>query len=640
MMKLRLEVQEITAITTQSSAQATQEHLAMSKVFLSIMTGVDERVARVEELLHTQSRLLQNRQFTQVGSSYHAPVRPKSPTTPSKLEKATAPATPQNSIGIRVRPYITTCQTSCPCSCHAPQRSATPGILNSILGRLFIGYSGFPVLNPKCDNGECSGTHDKQVTAEYWFPTGVWSGIVRMQAVMSLNGGPSLSLDVLRRIPDSSTSVDFAQKGDIKGLQHLFRDGLASPRDISASRGYSLLRWALYAKQYEAVEFLVHAGADPDYRPIAASDNSPRIKACHFLLEGGLSETATKALRTITKGGDYLDDFIDGSKFTKTHKIVLGLSLQSLEDELLLNLGDINAQDAMGRTPLAWAAAKGDTQAVTILLSYGADPNITDAQISGPLSNAAAQGHTACVELLLEAGADPDPPLPKGITKGSPLSVASRNCRDATLLKRLLDFGADAKTLTVENKTPLFHATRNDNASFAILLLEYGADINAMATTGETPLTTAITYNSHNVLRLFLDRWFEYTICPRLKGPNLLKTAAAHGDCQTLRMLADADHFRSKYDKDYMLADFKTLLRQRGDVTEDLTAAFERLLTVLSTAPDPRQGMDGLLESGVLPYLGVPSKTFEDAFERPGNISDEGSNDSFHDAPEKQEGNP
>ena len=294
----------------------------------------------------------------------------------------------------------------------------------------------------------------------------------------------------------------------------------------------------------------------------------------------------------------------------------------------------------MRRTPLAWAAAKGDTQAVTILLSYGADPNITDAQISGPLSNAAAQGHTACVELLLEAGADPDPPLPKGIKKGSPLSVASRNCRDAILLKRLLDFGADANTLRVENKTPLFHATRNDNASFAILLLDYGADINAMATTGETPLTTAITYNSHNVLRLFLDRWFEYTICPRLKGPNLLKTAAAHGDCQTLRMLADADHFRSKYDKDYMLVDFETLLRQRGDVTEDLTAAFERLLTVLSTAPDPRQGMDGLLESGVLPYLGVPSKTFEDAFERPGNISDEGSNDSFHNAPEKQEGNP
>lgn len=39
----------------------------------------------------------------------------------------------------------------------------------------------------------------------------------------------------------------------------------------------------------QAVEFLVHAGVDPDYRPIAASDNSPRTKECYFLLEGGQS---------------------------------------------------------------------------------------------------------------------------------------------------------------------------------------------------------------------------------------------------------------------------------------------------------------------------------------------------------------
>lgn len=274
---------------------------------------------------------------------------------------------------------------------------------------------------------------------------------------------------------------------------------------------------------------------------------------------------------------------------------------------------------------------------MAILLSYGADPSITDIQISGPLSNAAAQGHTACVELLLEAGADPDQPLPKGVKKGSPLSVASRNSKDATLLKRLLDFGADANTLTVENKTPLFHATRNDNASFAILLLEYGADINATATTGETPLTTAITYNSHNVLRLFLDRWSEYTVCPRLKGPNLLETAALYGDCETLNILADAEHFRSRYDKDYTPGDFKSLLHQRAVVTEGLVSAFGELLTVLNTAPDPRNRREALLESGVFSCLSSRSNTSKVALERRGSVSDGESDGSFHDAVEKLE---
>lgn len=639
MLKIRLDIQEISAVTIRSATQSSQENLALGTVFLNAMAKVDERVARVEEMVEAQSKLLLARQYSQVGPSYQAPVRQKKPATAPKHERPISSVRAEDEIGIRVRPYVTTCRPGCPCACHSPQRSATPTLFNAILGRLFVGYSGLPALTPKCDDAECMGSRGKQISLEYWFPMSIWCTIVRVQVGVSLNGGPSLHLETLRRVPDSSQCVSFAQTGNIGGLQYLFRHGYASPRDVSSSRGYTLLRWALYAKQYEAVEFLLQAGADPDYRPIAASDNSPRIKACHFLLEGGLSDTATRALRAITNGSDYLDDFIDSSKFTKTHKIVLGLSLQSLEQELLMNPDDINVQDSMGRTPLAWAAARGDTQVVATLLTYGADPNIQDVQLSGPLSNAAAQGHTACVELLLEAGADPDPVPPKGIKKGSPLSVATRNGNDPVLLKRLLDFGADANTLTAEDKTPLFHATAKDNASFAMLLLEYGANINAVATTGETPLTTAIKCNSHNVLRLFLDRWSEYSVCPRLRGPNLLEMAALYGDCETLSILAGAEHLRSKRDQQYTVADFKTLLRQRADVTEKLIAAFDELLAVVNIAPDPKKSDHGEPEPGLFARIISRSNTLnEESFVRQegadGEESD-GSDESFQDAVEK-----
>ena len=104
-------------------------------------------------------------------------------------------------------------------------------------------------------------------------------------------------------------------------------------------------------------------------------------------------------------------------------------------------------------------------------------------------------------------------------------------------------------------ETSLIHVSRTDNQSFANLLLEYSANINAADITSHTPLTIAITYNSHNVLQLLLGRWSEYSSCPRLRGPHLLETAAAFADLETLRILIATDHFRLKYDKDYLLTD-------------------------------------------------------------------------------------
>ncbi|PGG98599.1 hypothetical protein AJ80_09508 [Polytolypa hystricis UAMH7299] len=362
--------------------------------------------------------------------------------------------------------------------------------------------------------------------------------------------GPMHNVVVARR-RHSAQCVNFALNGDVEGLKYLFRSGLASPRDVSSTRGCSLIRWALHGKQYETCEFLLYAGADPDYRPIAATDNNPRNKAFHFLLEGGLPDDGVSALTTITRGGHF-EDFIDESKFTQTHRIVLGLSLLDLEEEIKLHPEGLDTPDSMGRTPLAWAAARGDRRAVVTLLSHGADPNITDVQASGPVSNAATRGHT----------------------KGSPLNCAARNATDVLLLKSLLDFGADVDSSGVDGQTSLIHAARNNNASFAMLLLD------------------------HNVLRLILDRWHEYTICPRLQGPHLLQIVALYADAKTINTLAKIDHIRLKHDNQFAIGDFGNRLRQRPDMTDKLAEAFDDLLGIINAAPDPRGGVERLMESG------------------------------------------
>lgn len=338
----------------------------------------------------------------------------------------------------------------------------------------------------------------------------------------------------------------------------------------------------------------------PCGRPISNYDNSPKNKAFDHILQGGLSSQVIEVLSCLTEGSD----FIEEQNYTRMHKIVLGLSLKSLEEELILHPEQIDSRDALGRTPLIWAAARGNDHNVVLLLGAGADPNSIDIQFTTAVSYAAERDHAVCVRLLLEAGADPDPPLPRNIKVGSGLNCAARNATNPLVMKLLLDFGADLESSGVENFTSLIHAARTDNASFAVLLLEYGADINATTTLGHTPLTTAITHNSHRVLQLLLDRWSEYSECPRLKGTHLLQIAALYADIETIEILKGCDHLALSHDSSFIAADFATRLRERWDFSEKLIIAFEDLLYIIDRKPDSRVGTPSLMESGLLlcPY--------------------------------------
>ena len=312
---------------------------------------------------------------------------------------------------------------------------------------------------------------------------------------------------------------------------------------------------------------------------------------------GGLSTEDVEALRCLTQGSD----FIEEQNFTVLHNIVLGMSMADLEEELLHHPENINTPDAMGRTPLAWAACRGDERAIVILLQHGARVNTLDVQHSGVVGHAADRSYATCVRLLLEAGANPDIASARGHKVGNPLNVAARNASDPMVVKTLLDFGAEIESCGVDGNTALIHAARRDNASFATLLLEYGANINATSAAEQTPLTTAVTFNSHNVLQLLLDRWFEYSQCPRLTGPHLLQIVALYADVETLAILTATDHLKLKYDRNYLLGDFMSQLNERPDATPKLTQAFTELIAVMEQGCEVHHPQDALHEAGLMP---------------------------------------
>lgn len=129
------------------------------------------------------------------------------------------------------------------CACHDTRRSNTPDFPSRVLGYPFVDSSGLPLVTAACSHDGCRQNAAPKVQAEYWFPAHVfWSTIFRLQATCHAASGRSLQIRTFRRIPGSSPAVNHSVNGDIDALKRLFSQGMASPNDVSNTRGYSLLR--------------------------------------------------------------------------------------------------------------------------------------------------------------------------------------------------------------------------------------------------------------------------------------------------------------------------------------------------------------------------------------------------------------
>ena len=183
------------------------------------------------------------------------------------------------------------------------------------------------------------------------------------------------------------------------------------------------------------------------------------------------------------------------------------------------------SSDGHGNTPLHWAAFKNETECVSLLLKYNADPNAR-AHPSGwtPLHDAAYSNSTETIALLLDAGAQVDARANSGAT-------------------------------------PLCFAAQEDAASAAGLLLKRGADLTTRCAggpvrddgsvqpggphsrfSGYTPLHYCAHYNAHKAARALLS---HPTSKKAMEIPDLserlpIHVAAARGSSDVLRELLHA----------------------------------------------------------------------------------------------------
>ena len=138
--------------------------------------------------------------------------------------------------------------------------------------------------------------------------------------------------------------------------------------------------------------------------------------------------------------------------------------------------------------PLLEAAKRGDTPAVRVFLTQGADVNARSGDGATALHWAANRNNDELAQALIRAGASVDVANDLGVT---PLWVAATT-RSTAALETLLKAGANPNMVPPTGEAPLMIATRTGSVAGVRLLVSHGADVHAgEATKGQTALMWA-----------------------------------------------------------------------------------------------------------------------------------------------------
>jgi ankyrin repeat protein len=230
---------------------------------------------------------------------------------------------------------------------------------------------------------------------------------------------------------------------------------------------------------------------------------------------------------------------LDERQFTRLHKCILDLIGTKIDQELEISTALIDVQDNVGRTPLYWAARRGDSYAVKLLLQHGANPLLSSAKTNwkNPLHAAAFGGHAECLSALLATG------MPINIRDAEGMTAfhyaASKSDDAAACVTQLLDGGADINEGDNDKRTAFLMAAQNGHLDIARILLERGADKDLPEIGGWTPLQSCIFWNTHQSIKFCLHIGTD-TLQRTNEGDTLLHVTAQYADLDTIKILTDS----------------------------------------------------------------------------------------------------
>jgi len=127
---------------------------------------------------------------------------------------------------------------SCACHSKTKMKKMIPRITENILRKIFVGYTGIPVLNKPCNFRGCRDQQNLSQSYSTLFAR--WFVFMKMKLNFMYvpNARPQYQLTTWR-VPDTCQSITFAMQRNIDGIMLLFTQALASPSGVNDSRRYT-----------------------------------------------------------------------------------------------------------------------------------------------------------------------------------------------------------------------------------------------------------------------------------------------------------------------------------------------------------------------------------------------------------------
>ena len=129
------------------------------------------------------------------------------------------------------------CVPWCSCRCHTASSLNSSRAIKNIVGSFTISHSGLPYFTKECNEKRCRRKVSSKVNVSYHFPPAILQRKLELSYSFSALAGPEIRVRLPRVVDWTSPVWQHATVGNVMAVESLFRNGLASPWDVSPLGG-------------------------------------------------------------------------------------------------------------------------------------------------------------------------------------------------------------------------------------------------------------------------------------------------------------------------------------------------------------------------------------------------------------------